>query len=134
VIGGCLDRYSRFSDIARVYAHRPPPDHPPLVAETELYVFGDPAYAPGFGVLGPYKRYPGRPFTPEEQMFNTQMSKKRISVEWSFGEILKRWHFVAHKYKLHLVCHQLVLTMRCLCFYRIYMSVIMVLNHRGSLV
>jgi hypothetical protein len=44
--------------------------------------------------LGPYKRYPARPFTPAEQEFNTQMSKKRIAVEWSFGEILQRWHFV----------------------------------------
>jgi hypothetical protein len=44
--------------------------------------------------VGPYKRYPARPFTPAEQEFNTQMSKKRIAVEWSFGEILQRWHFV----------------------------------------
>jgi hypothetical protein len=94
--------YSRFSEIARAYAHRPQPAHPPLVADTQLYVFGDPAYAPGFGVLGPYKRYPARPFTPAEQEFNTQMSKKRIAVEWSFGEILQRWHFVSHKYKLQL--------------------------------
>jgi hypothetical protein len=96
--------YSRFADIVRVYAHcLPPVDwHPPMVDDTQLYVYGDPAYQPGFGVMGPYKRYPGRPFTADEEQFNKQMSKKRIAVEWSFGEILQTWHFVSHKYKLQL--------------------------------
>jgi hypothetical protein len=56
--------YSRFADIVRVHGHRPPPAHPPLAHDTQLYVYGDPAYQPGFGVMGPYKRYPGRPSRP----------------------------------------------------------------------
>ena len=55
-----------------------------------LYLYGDPAYAPSYGIRGPYRA--GRlGLTPEQEAFNVVMSKYRIVVEWGFGNILNQF-------------------------------------------
>jgi len=39
-------------------------------ARPRLYVYGDPVYSAGYGVIGPYKALPNRPLPPETQAFN----------------------------------------------------------------
>ena len=48
---------------------------------TALYLYGDPAYSTVYGIMGPYKNYPGRPRTAAHNRFNKMMSKLRIEVE-----------------------------------------------------
>ncbi len=49
-----------------------------------LYLYGDPAYYTVYGIMGPYKNYPGRPRTPTQEKFNKAMAKLRIEVEHGF--------------------------------------------------
>lgn len=45
-----------------------------------LYLYGDPAYAPSYGIRGPYRA--GRTgLLPEQEAFNVVMSKYRIVVQ-----------------------------------------------------
>jgi hypothetical protein len=50
-----------------------------------LYVYGDPAYYGGLGVMGAYRALPGEELTAQQLEFNRHMSAMRISVEHGFG-------------------------------------------------
>ena len=50
-----------------------------------LYLYGNPAYSTVYGIMGPYKNYPGRPRTAAEDQFNKIMSELRIEVEHGFA-------------------------------------------------
>ena len=56
-----------------------------------LYIYGDPAYHGSRATMGAYRRPPRRQLTREQQEFNAQMSKKRVSVEHGFGHIQQKW-------------------------------------------
>ena len=57
-------------------------------------LYGDAAYP-----LSPYlqKVYQGAALTQAQQRFNTKMSKARVAVEWSFGDISNQWGYLAMK-------------------------------------
>ncbi|RPA78930.1 hypothetical protein BJ508DRAFT_198805, partial [Ascobolus immersus RN42] len=61
-----------------------------------LYLYGDPAYYPGYGIMGPF-RPSRRGLTSEEEAANIVMSGERIVVEWAFGLVTKFWGFTAFK-------------------------------------
>lgn len=50
-----------------------------------LYLYGDLVYATVYGIMEPYKNYPGRPRTPAHNRFNKWMSKLPIKVEHGFA-------------------------------------------------
>lgn len=56
-----------------------------------LYLYGDPAYSTGYGIMGPYKNYPRRPRTAAEDQFNKIMSELRIEVEHGFAIHQNLW-------------------------------------------
>lgn len=61
----------------------------------EAYVlYGDPAYGLSRNIISPFR---GPQLTNAEQMFNTQMSKLRISVEWGFGKICQNFAYLDFK-------------------------------------
>ena len=62
----------------------------------QLYVYGDPAYSAGYGVMGPYKALPNQPLTLDIRAFNAYISSLRIAVEHGFGKISALWPFVTH--------------------------------------
>jgi hypothetical protein len=49
---------------------------------TEQFVYGDPSYHPGFGVMGPYPHTRNRPMNEERLVFNKHMASLRRCVEW----------------------------------------------------
>jgi hypothetical protein len=49
---------------------------------TQQFVYGDPAYHPGFGVMGPYPHTRNRPMNEERLVFNKHMASLRRCVEW----------------------------------------------------
>ena len=57
-------------------------------------LYGDNAYP-----LSPYlqKAYQGAALTQAQQRFSTKMSKARVAVEWSFGDISNQWGYLAIK-------------------------------------
>ncbi|RPA86415.1 hypothetical protein BJ508DRAFT_197364, partial [Ascobolus immersus RN42] len=63
-----------------------------------LYLYGDPAYYPGYGIMGPFRPEGRRvALTPEQEAANIVMSGQRIVVEWGFGLVSKYWTFTAFK-------------------------------------
>ena len=56
-----------------------------------LYLYEDPAYCTVYGIMGPYKNYPGRPRTPAQEKFNKAISKLRIEVEHGFAIYQNLW-------------------------------------------
>jgi len=54
-------------------------------------VYGDPAYGISQHIISPFG---GAHVTPLEHQFNTEMSKVRISVEWTFGKISQYFAFL----------------------------------------
>lgn len=62
-----------------------------------LYLYGDPAYYPGYGIMGPFRPTLTRDLTAEEEAANILMSGERIVVEWAFGLVTKAWSFTAFK-------------------------------------
>ena len=50
-----------------------------------MCLYGDPAYPLRIHLQAPYK---DAVLTPQQQAFNTSMSKVRLSVEWLFKDIL----------------------------------------------
>lgn len=61
--------------------------------EDRLYLYGDPAYCPAFGIMGPFRGN----ITPAQEAANIVMSGQRITVEWAFGLVLKNWLFLDFK-------------------------------------
>ena len=63
-----------------------------------LYIYGDPAYPLLIHVQCPFQN----PSTPQEEQFNKEMSRVRVSVEWLFGDISNWWAFLDFKKNLKL--------------------------------
>ena len=59
-----------------------------------LCLYGDPAYPLRPQLQAPF---PTVRITPEQEAFNSAMAKVRITVEWSFGEILNFFKFTDYK-------------------------------------
>jgi len=70
--------------------------------EERLYVYGDSAYAPAFGVMGPFVEQVNKPLTREQEVANVVMSGQRIVVEWGFGYLAKYWALNSFKSSLRL--------------------------------
>ena len=70
--------------------------------EERLYVYGDSAYAPAFGVMGPFVEQVNKPLTREQEAANVVMSGQRIVVEWGFGYLAKYWALNSFKSSLRL--------------------------------
>eukprot|EP00117_Sycon_ciliatum_P023441 scpid81608/ scgid19929/ len=67
----------------------------PLPGEPPVYsLYGDPAYPLRAHLLGPHR---AAHLTPEEELFNTQVNRVRICVEWEFAKILQQFAFVDSK-------------------------------------
>lgn len=60
-------------------------------------IYGDPAYGISHNILAPFR---GAQVTADQAIFNKNMSKVRISVEWSFGKICQ--YFAYLDFKKHL--------------------------------
>ncbi|RPA94895.1 hypothetical protein L873DRAFT_1699950, partial [Choiromyces venosus 120613-1] len=71
------------------------------LGDEALYIYGDAAYLPAFGIMGPFRR---DGMTPAEEEVNVVMSGHRIVVEWRFAHIVNYWSFAVFKrgLKLHL--------------------------------
>ncbi|RPA93511.1 hypothetical protein L873DRAFT_1704691, partial [Choiromyces venosus 120613-1] len=71
------------------------------LGDEALNVYGDAAYSPAFGIMGPFR---GDGMTPAEEAVNVVMSGYRIVVEWGFAHIVNYWSFAVFKrgLKLHL--------------------------------
>ncbi|KAJ8017757.1 hypothetical protein HOLleu_44613 [Holothuria leucospilota] len=59
-----------------------------------LCIYGDPAYPLRPQLQAPF---PTANITRDQEAFNAAMSKVRISVEWSFGDILNYFKFTDYK-------------------------------------
>lgn len=57
-------------------------------------IYGDPAYPISSTILAPYK---GSSLTAQQQQFNTEMSRVRVSVEWAFGKVLQYFSYLDFK-------------------------------------
>ena len=66
---------------------------------TPLCIYGDTAYPLRVHLQTGFK---GANLTPDQEQFNKSMSDVRTSVEWTFGEIVKDWAFLAFKKNLKL--------------------------------
>ncbi|KIJ31630.1 hypothetical protein M422DRAFT_98767, partial [Sphaerobolus stellatus SS14] len=53
-----------------------------------LFIYGDPAYTVSAHIMSPFK---GPVITPEEQAFNSAMSRVREPVEWLFKEVTQQF-------------------------------------------
>ncbi|KAK9368742.1 hypothetical protein V1509DRAFT_622668 [Lipomyces kononenkoae] len=66
-----------------------------------FFLYGDPAYTEGYGIMGPFKTRPAHlNLTPDEADFNARMSGVRIAVEQLFGLVLNKLAYNAYKYGL----------------------------------
>jgi hypothetical protein len=68
-----------------------------VVGDEPLYVYGDAAYAPAFGIVGPHKDTRGQPITRQQEATNIIMSGSRIAVEWGFGMVVNYWSLTSFK-------------------------------------
>lgn len=57
-------------------------------------IYGDPAYGLSRNILSPFR---GAQLTPDQQLFNSNMSKVRVSVEWGFGKICQNFAYLDFK-------------------------------------
>ena len=62
-----------------------------------LQIFGDPAYGVSEQILSPFSGVGGQ--TPEEQAWNTDMSRVQIEVEHTFGVLMNMWPAVSAWWK-----------------------------------
>ena len=67
----------------------PPPGMPAIDS-----LNGDPGYLLRAHLLSPHR---AAYLTPAEELFNTQMSAMRVSVEWEFGKMLQLFAFIQKK-------------------------------------
>ena len=59
-----------------------------------LWLYGDSAYSCSNGVIAPYKHPLGhRYLTSDKRQFNKNLSSIRISVEYGFGEVARKWTY-----------------------------------------
>ncbi len=64
---------------------------------------------PRLAVKTPVKKSPGKELTPEQQVFNTQLSKVRVRIEHCIGWI-KNWAIVATRFRC---AHQIYTAILC---------------------
>lgn len=65
------------------------------LADTDLLMYGDPAYSVNRFLCSPFK---GNALTFPQRRFNTVMSGVRVSIEWFFGILKRVWaHIDWHK-------------------------------------
>ena len=57
-------------------------------------IYGDPAYGVSPTILAPYH---GSQLTPQQEDFNREMSRVRVSVEWTFGKIVTYFSYLDFK-------------------------------------
>lgn len=57
--------------------------------DDRLYLYGDPAYVPGFGIIGSFRADREGRITAEQESANVIISGQRIVVEWGFGLVTK---------------------------------------------
>jgi hypothetical protein len=62
-------------------------------------VFGDPAYGRTSHFTSPFRR---AKLTPAQKVVNKSMSRVRVSVEWSYGEVIKYWSHLDLKAKMRI--------------------------------
>ncbi len=60
-------------------------------------IFGDPAYGKDDVVWSPFQ---GQLLTEQQKMVNKSMSKVRVSVEWSYGQVIQYWSYLDFKHQM----------------------------------
>ncbi|XP_031554794.1 uncharacterized protein LOC116291725 [Actinia tenebrosa] len=60
-------------------------------------IYGDPAYGITQNIISPFR---GARLPPDQQQFNSLMSKVRVTVEWGFGKITQLFAFLDFKRNL----------------------------------
>lgn len=85
-------------------------NRPPAYGGGVYSLYGDPAYPTRAHLIAPFRR--GEPLTPEEQLFNTQMSAVRQSVEWQFGKIVQQFAFLDFSKDLKILLQPVALLYR----------------------
>ena len=63
----------------------------PILRQHSFRIYGDPAYVTNDIIITPFK---GAVLTPEQSVFNTKMSKVRVSIEWEFGIVKRMFAFI----------------------------------------
>lgn len=81
---GALLRFTKLPEAAAEWAHG--------YGGRQLFIYGDPAYGETDTVVSGLKKV--EQLSAEEQGFNTEMSKIRQCVEWSFGKVFNYWSFL----------------------------------------
>jgi len=66
---------------------------------TPLCIYGDSEYPQRVHLQTGFK---GANLTPQQEMFSKSMSEVRISVEWTYSEIVNNWAFLDYKKNLKL--------------------------------
>ena len=69
-------------------------DHQLNLLNGNLCLYGDQAYPLRPNLMCPFR---GNNLTVRQQEFNNSMAKLRISVEWTFGNVIKLFAFVDYK-------------------------------------
>jgi len=59
--------------------------------ESQLFLYGDPAYGNSYATMSAFRRPPGGQLSEEQEHFNKAMSRRRISVEHAFGLVKQTW-------------------------------------------
>jgi len=63
-------------------------------------IYGDPAYGITRNILAPFR---GAHLTADQEIFNRDMTKVRISVEWGFGKIIQYFAYLDFKKNLKIL-------------------------------
>ena len=63
-------------------------------------VYGDPAYGITRHIISPFR---GANLTERQKLFNSKMSKVRVSVEWGFGKITQQFSYLDFKRNLKIL-------------------------------
>ena len=57
-----------------------------------LFLYGNPAYVPSVGIMGPFQQKPGQMLSPVEHATNVMMASAGV-VEWAFDIVVKLFSF-----------------------------------------
>ncbi|POM75403.1 Hypothetical protein PHPALM_7500 [Phytophthora palmivora] len=106
--GSCISFYGpiegRLHDSTMLRESRLLPylEHNEILANLGVMTYGDPAYGINNMLCSPFRN---AYVSSDEQRFNSTMSKSRVSIEWLFGIVKKKWAFIDWNKK-----HQILLT------------------------